>query len=284
MRRAASLLALVIALLALGAGPAYTAPLSAVTAQDVSFTNQQGFTITGKLYKPSGSGPYPAVVMLHGCSGIFSYSDPTKGVGSLFKEWGERLVNAGYVALLVDSYSPRSAPQNQCGSSTTSPVDDRPYDAYAAYNYLIAQSYITDSIGLLGWSAGGSSAMATMASTTSTQANFRTAAIFYAGCGLDNAFGGLSNSTWKPYAPVQFFHGTADTTTLLSYCQTRVDRAITLGASAATGNPVTLTTYSGAHHSFDMAKQVGGSYTIEDVNAKPDADSKAMDLFDTYVK
>ncbi|GAB4217474.1 MAG: hypothetical protein OHK0022_59780 [Roseiflexaceae bacterium] len=240
--------------------------------------------ITGKLYKPTGSGKYPAVVMLHGCSGIYSFSDPTKGVGSLFKEWGERLVNAGYVALLVDSYTPRSAPQNQCGSSVTSPVNDRTYDAYAAYHYLHAQSYITDSIGLLGWSAGGSSAMATMVYTASTQANFRAAAIFYAGCGLNNAFDGLAASTWKPYAHVRFFHGTADTVVSLSHCQTRVNRAITLGASTATGNSVELTSYQGAHHSFDMAKQVGNGFTTEDLDAKADADPKVMTLFSTYLK
>lgn len=284
MHRAIPFLAIVLALLALNTHPAQTAPLHSSSPQDVSFTNQQGLTITGKLYKPSGSGPYPAVVMLHGCSGIFSNSDPSKGVGTLFNEWGDRLVNAGYVALLVDSYTPRSAPQNQCGASVTSPVHDRPYDAYAAYHYLHAQSYITDSIGLLGWSAGGSSAMATMVYTASTEANFRAAAIFYAGCGLNNAFHGLSKSTWKPYAHVRFFHGTADSTVALSSCQTRVDRAVALGASIATGNSVELTSYSGAHHSFDQAKQVGGNFTIEDVDAKADADPKVLTLFDTYLQ
>lgn len=284
MYRAASLLAVVIALLALSGGPLHAAPLRTVTPQDISFTNQQGIVITGKLYKPTGTAKYPAVVMMHGCSGIYSNSDPSKGVGSVYSEWGERLVNAGYVALLVDSYSPRSAPQNQCGSSVTSPVNDRPYDAYAAYSYLHAQSYITNSIGLLGWSAGGSSVMATMVYTASAQANFKAAAIFYAGCGLDNAFNGLSKSTWKPYAHTRFYHGTADSTVSLASCQTRVNRAITLGASAATGNSVELTSYTGAHHSFDLAKAVGGDFTIEDVNAKADADPKVMTFFSTYLK
>src|SRR5262249_10272447 len=64
-----------------------------------------------------------------------------------------------------------------------SPVADRPYDAYAAYHYLDSQSFVTDSIGLLGWSAGGSSAMATMVYTASVQADYKAAVIFYAGCG-----------------------------------------------------------------------------------------------------
>src|SRR5215216_5940727 len=87
MKRSVSLLAILIGLLALNAAPVRTTVAASVTPQDVSFTNQQGIQITGKLYRPTGNGPFPAVVMLHGCSGIFSLSDPTKGVGSVYTEW-----------------------------------------------------------------------------------------------------------------------------------------------------------------------------------------------------
>jgi len=283
LKRSVSLLAILIGLLALNAAPLRIATATSVVPEDVSFLNQQGIQITGKLYKPTGSGPFPAVVMLHGCSGIFSLSDPTKGVGSVYTEWGDRLVTAGYVGLLVDSYTPRAAPQNQCGTSVTSPVEARPYDAYAAYNYLDSQTYVTDSVGLLGWSAGGSSAMATMVYTASAQADFKAAVIFYAGCGLNNAFNGLSKSSWKPYAPVLFLHGTADATVAISACQTRVSRAKLLGASTLNGNATDIIAYTGAHHSFDLAKQVGGDFTSEDVAAKTDADQEAMDTFATYL-
>ncbi len=283
MKQYVSFFSILIGLLAVLAAPVQQAA-AAVTPQDVSFTNDQGIVITAKLYKPTGDGPFPAVVMMHGCSGMFSNSNPASGVGSSFTEWGNRLVDAGYVGLLVDSFSPRSAPQNQCGTSVTSPVADRPYDAYAAYDYLTNQTYITDSIGLLGWSAGGSSAMATMVYSASVQADYSAAIIFYAGCGLNNAFNGLTNSTWKPYAPVRFFHGTADATTTYTSCQTRVNRAVTLGASVANGNPTDITLYTNAHHTFDQAKQVGGDFTQVDVDAKIDADQKAMTFFDGYLK
>lgn len=37
----------------------------------VSFPSNDGTSITGYIYKPSGSGPYPAIIALHGCAGLF---------------------------------------------------------------------------------------------------------------------------------------------------------------------------------------------------------------------
>jgi dienelactone hydrolase len=105
------------------------------------------------------------MVMLHSCSGVYSYSDPAKGIATLYREWGDRLVKAGYAVLLVDSFTPRNAPQDQCGNGNTgvSEVNDRPYDAYAGLKYLASKSYVSaDKIGLPGWSHGGSSTMASM--------------------------------------------------------------------------------------------------------------------------
>ena len=121
MKRNVSFFVIMIGLLAMFAAPVRMASAWSVTPQDVSFTNQQGIVILGKLFKPAGAGPFPAVVMMHGCSGIYSNSNPTSGVASINREWGDRLVAAGYVALLVDSFTPRNAPQNQCGSSVVSP-------------------------------------------------------------------------------------------------------------------------------------------------------------------
>ena len=249
-----------------------------VSPQKVTFVNDQGITLTGWLFKPSTTGRHPAIVMLHGCSGVYSYSDPAKGVASLYREWGDRLVRAGYVALLVDSFTPRSAPQDQCGNGNTgvSEVNDRPFDAYAGLKFLASKSYVTVAkIGLLGWSHGGSAGLATMDVTKfNTSANFKAAVEFYPGCGLYNAFGGVSQSTWKPYAPSVILIGSADTVVNPSYCQTRVSRAQSLGATG-----ISITLFNNAHHSFDMARQVSSTYTQDDVNAKTAADAQAIQFF-----
>lgn len=281
---------LFVLFLALGLLLTYTQSAHAwnVTPQKITFTNEQNLQLEGWLFKPTGSGPFPAVVMMHGCSGVYSYSNPTKGVALLHREWGDRLVAAGYVALLVDSFTTRGT-QNECGNGAigVSEVNDRPYDAYAAYDYLEAQSFVApDRVGLMGWSHGGSSTMASMDVTTGSafEPVFAVAVAFYPGCGLYNAFGGLANSTWLPYAPFRILHGSHDTTVSPAHCQTRVNGAVLLGASAATGNPTDLVIYQGAHHSFDMAKQVGGNFTIDDVNAKIAADQETMNTFALYLQ
>ena len=250
------------------------------TPTDVSMTNQNGLTIPGKLFKPAGNGPFPAVVMLHGCSGIYSFSDPTKGVANTFREWADRLVGQGYVALLVDSFTPRGT-QNQCGngSAGVSEVLDRPLDAYAAYSYLTGASFVNgDRIGLLGWSHGASSTLASMERTAVPGQPFKAAVAFYPGCGLYDAFGGVSNSTWAPYAPTKILHGSDDALYQDGRCATRVSRA------AAQGATVDLTVYSGAKHSFDMAGVSSGTYSTGDYIAKSNGDTIALNLFNSQLK
>lgn len=59
-----------------------------ISPQKVTFVNDQGITLTGWLFQPSTTGQHPAIVMLHGCSGVYSYSDPTRGIATLYREWG----------------------------------------------------------------------------------------------------------------------------------------------------------------------------------------------------
>lgn len=247
------------------------------TGSDVSFVNAQNLTIHAKLYRPAGNGPFPAVVMLHGCSGAFSYSDPSKGVATLYREWADRLVAQGYAALLVDSFSSRNAAQNQCGngSAGTSEVYDRPLDAQSAYTYLAGRDDIQPlRIGLLGWSHGASSALASMADTATVE-GFRGAVAFYPGCGLYNAFGGLAGSTYRSYAPVSMMHGTADALYQSGACQARVQHA---------DGSLSLITYTNAQHSFDQAKTVGNGFTQADVDAKVQADALALAKLASWLK
>lgn len=253
------------------------------TPQKVTFANAQGITLTGWLFKPAGSGPFPAVVMMHGCNGVYSYSDPTRGLANLYREWGDRLVNAGYAALVVDSFTPRKAAQNECGNGSTgvSEVNDRPYDAAAGLKFLAARSDISASrIGLLGWSHGGSATMVSMDVTKyGTSNNFKAAVAFYPGCGLYDALGGVKNSTWKPYAPFALLIGSVDTVVSVDYCKARISKAQTLGST----NTI-IAIYTNAKHSFDGATQITSTFTQADVDAKKAADSKVMDFWASYLK
>lgn len=256
----------------------------AVSLEDVSFVNAMGVKVTGKLALTHWSGPRPAVIMMHGCAGVYSYSDPNRGIARLYVEWAERLTAAGYNALLVDSFTPRGAAQNQCGngSAGTSEVGDRPHDAYGARAYLLSRKSRapTDASRtfLLGWSHGGSSAFASLSDTMGNrkEGRFKAAFAFYPGCGLYNAFGGIAASSYMPYSAVTIYHGDVDPLYISGDCQTRVARAVEAGASDAAGNPMHLVVYPGAKHSFDNARQIGSEWTAYDVNAKTSADGDVM--------
>ena len=57
--------------------------------------NNDNETINATLYRPFGPGPFPAVVLLHGCAGVLD-----KHTG-----WARQLSEWGYAALIVDSFS-----------------------------------------------------------------------------------------------------------------------------------------------------------------------------------
>src|ERR1700719_3446753 len=59
--------------------------------------------LDGYLFRPAGEGRHPAVVFLHGCSGMFVRGT----ISPREREWAALLNNRGYVVLMVDSFGPR---------------------------------------------------------------------------------------------------------------------------------------------------------------------------------
>ncbi|EMN70746.1 dienelactone hydrolase family protein [Leptospira interrogans] len=256
------------------------------------YNSTQKLTLEAYFSKPAGMGPFPLIVMMHGCAGAHSNSDASKPPSSLYTEWASRGKTLGYATLLIDSFTPRNAPQNQCSNGAgvgTSEVTDRPTDAYAALAYVKRSKVVNnDRIVLLGWSHGGSSVFATV-DTNSTlqyrsenQRPFKAVISFYPGCGLNNAFGGISNSQYLPYTHIKILAAGADPLYTGGYCNTRVSRAQTLGASSATNNLIAMTVYPNTHHSFDEAKAVSSKFDANDVAAKPNADQEAVNFFQLY--
>ena len=93
--------ALVILLLAAQTDPA-RAESEIVQFPVTSFLGETTM-LSGRLMRPEGDGPFPAVVLLHGCNGM-SYDDT----------WAENfLLPWGYVLLEIDSFGPRGV-NNVC--------------------------------------------------------------------------------------------------------------------------------------------------------------------------
>jgi dienelactone hydrolase len=106
--------------------------------------------LDGTLKLPPGPGPFPVVILLHGCGGL----------GSNQKLWADRLNEWGYAAFVLDSFGPRGV-RTVCAPTAQSQVTpaDRASDVISAALWLRGQPGIDPGrIGVLGNSHGGSTA------------------------------------------------------------------------------------------------------------------------------
>jgi len=107
-------------------------------------------TIFRALREPEGSGPFPAVVLLHTCGGF----------GAPLSQWASLLQDRGYAAVLVSSFGPRGI-TSICGNWAVS-VDDVAADALAALNHLRGRPGIdNERIAVMGFSYGAMAALRT---------------------------------------------------------------------------------------------------------------------------
>src|SRR5579862_9553392 len=96
---------LLIAALAM-AGLAAGTPARATEPIEIT----QGETkLHATLFRPSGSGPFPAVVAMHDCDGLAARSSL---IAPWYRDWGERLAASGFAVVFPDSFTSRGvAPQ-----------------------------------------------------------------------------------------------------------------------------------------------------------------------------
>jgi dienelactone hydrolase len=106
----------------------FIAALAGCAAQPL----EPGMTIPVTVTKPDGAGPFPAIVMLHDCSGLGPRSSGAP------RRWAATLVERGYVVITPDSFSTRGYPDGVCTSGSrkgeVSP-NRRVQDAFDALGY-----------------------------------------------------------------------------------------------------------------------------------------------------
>ncbi|MGH8764081.1 MAG: dienelactone hydrolase family protein, partial [Burkholderiales bacterium] len=134
--------------------------------------------ISGELRLPEGGGPFPAVVLAHGCNGN----------ASMERSWGGRLRSWGYATFILDSFRGRGILEVCSNGRTLVPLQRVP-DAYGALRVLAANPKIdAKRIALMGFSHGG--ALTMIASTQwakdayarAGQPSFRAFLSFYPNC------------------------------------------------------------------------------------------------------
>lgn len=219
--------------------------LAGCAAPAVSFDNATPGTplrISAEEYRPAGSGAFPAVVLMHGCHGVSESN----------REWARWLQARGYVALLVDSWTPRGLVE-ACTPGEELPNTARFDDAIGALRWLHDRRYVDpERVGIIGWSNGGVFAMAAVNGPTLERTRGRGVAVpepWYRAAIALYPGGCFSLVHERSVRPLLILIGADDDWTLASECAELADR------QRAAGADVTLVVYPGAVHYFDVKGQ-----------------------------
>ncbi len=232
------------------------------------FTARQ-ITLTGVLNKPLGNGPFPAVVLMHGCGG---WQPAVRYSLDLLSEY---LSEHGYVVLSVDSFGPRNlSGDDMCASNARlrQALIYRAHDAFDAMKFLRSQPFVEPKdIFLMGQSNGGSVAMEAAAAddlkTFDAPGTFRGVVAYYPWCGVFPEQREVALAS-----PLLIFNGGADNWVSASQC-TKIQ---------ASGANVSEITYPDAVHSFDIdiPKQLyQGHWVGYDPQAAQDSETRMLAFF-----
>src|SRR3989449_8650731 len=204
--------AMVLCFLSLAGCVAATSSLT-LTTNAANGTLEQ---IPATMLKPEGPGPFPAVVIMHDCSGLGPRSSGAPG------RWAKELVGRGYVVLMPDSFTTRGHPDGVCSDASRSRDDVSPVrrvrDAYAALAHLRTLSFVDGAhVGLMGGSHGGSTTLTSMIAPESDtdllarekRAGFAAAVALYPGC-VASRRTWSSAGAYRPVAPLLILIGDKD--------------------------------------------------------------------------
>jgi len=195
-----------------------------------TIAEQASVALRGELYRPSGKGPFPAVVLLPPCSGRLS--------PDLEQAHAARYNDLGYALLAVDSFGARGFAE---GCSGVGSSVDLVMDAYGALLYLADLAFIdADRIAIVGYSQGAQVALSVVAFDGPERLfdrQFRAAVAFFPFC---------SQQDVTVAVPTLILAGELDDWNPVRDCRTMMARRKTLGA------PVRLVVYPDAHHAFNL--------------------------------
>jgi dienelactone hydrolase len=224
-------------------------------------------SLPGRLRLPQGAGPFPVVILLHGCN----------GAGSNLDLWADRLAGWGYGTLAMDSLTPRSI-RSVCPARYQPLVTrrDQAGDTVDAALFLRTMPGVDASrIGVVGFSHGGAAAAAVT------------------GRAFQDAAAGLIKAAVDFYGPCRDpdQHGTIPLLALAGEDDTWGDparRCESYAAAVGAGQPVEVKTYPGVVHDFDnpaavRRRAVEGHFEQFSPEAAQDSYARVRAFLDRYV-
>lgn len=224
--------------------------------QDVSFPSGDS-QAHGLLYLPQGSGPHPAIIVIHEWWGLNDW----------IKQQAAEYAAHGYVALAVDLYHGKIAdnPETAHELMRGLPQDQGVRDLVGAFRYLQSRKDVDKSrVGAVGWCMGGGYALQLAIAAPSLKA----VAINYGALATEKSqlakihaavlgnFGGEDQGI--PPEAVHAFEGTMQ----------------------SLGKPVNAKIYPDAGHAFENPNNKGG-YRADDA---ADAEGRMTKFFADHLK
>lgn len=203
-----------------------------------------------RVFRPEGTGPFPTLVLFHGC----------EGSGGNQVQWAQMAAEAGYAAVVVDSFAPRGLTPEEGKNWVCSGLrlSGRQWagDVLAALEQVRVLPFVNeDALILMGWSHGAWAVMDlfTMDLSESWPSTLtappdrgldgvRGAVLFYPLCGdltLSRRQG------WAHRVPTLIHLGDADTVADTRACQATAQRLVRRGM------PVEVASYPKLGHHFD---------------------------------
>ena len=200
----------------------------------------------------TAGGRAPAVLMLHGCSGMF---DRHGSLARRYSDLAAQLAAMGVHALALDSLGARGERElctQRIGQRKVTQLQRR-RDALGALQWLAAQPGVdAQKLGLLGWSNGGSTVLSALnlrhPEVLAARQRPSLAVAYYPGCESELARG------FQPSAPLLMLLGEADDWTPAAPCKA-LAAAVAAAAAAAAPAPE-WEAYAGAFHGFDGSDPV----------------------------
>jgi dienelactone hydrolase len=218
-------------------------------------------SIANTAFKPTGSGPSPAVVLMHTCGGV---RNPH------IKQHAQELLKAGYVVLVTDSFEPRGV-QN-CATRIVSGCAGVA-DAYAALAYLAAKPFVDKSrIYQVGYSWGAivSTMLASPQSAAIVGSSLRFAATVsnYSNCTYQDKYQLVLRDSDRPLLMLM---GEKDQELPAATCFPL------LTEMKAQGSPAEWFVFPGATHSWDKPSQPERGY-VYDERVTAEATAKMLEF------